>query len=324
MNYCIAVDIGGTKIALGLFDQTGRLHGQVRTFPVPFDDYGVADPQGLLQLMRPLLEEVRHNNLPLCGLGLSICGNIDPNTGEAVLVPNLHWRNLPFGQMANEAFGLSTFAATDVRQALLAEHMWGAARGLDYFAWCTIGTGYGGYLFLDGKPYDGYHKFAGPFGHATFDEINGYPCGCGRRGCVETYVAGPAIARAGQAAVEAGCSPMMADLAAGEPLTTHVVFQAYRAGDAEATRIIDQAVRLICISLSSVNNLLDLQMIVLGGGVVKGLPELVDLIDDKIRAYLLSEEAKRDLRIVQESFSNASLFGSAAHAFIQCGLPIIS
>jgi glucokinase len=203
--------------------------------------------------------------------------------------------------------------------AALAEHTWGIARGITHFAWCTVGTGYGGYLFLDDKIYGGYHGFAGNFGHTTLDEINGYPCGCGRRGCFETFVAGPAIARAGQAAVDSGRSPLLAQLAGDRPVSTHMVFQANANGDPAAVEIINQVIRLISINLGGVVNTLDLHMIVMGGGVVNASPDFVPRINARIRDFLETEEAKRDLMVVKETFPNAALFGSAADFFISHG-----
>jgi glucokinase len=317
---CLAVDIGGTKIASGVFAENGQALGEVTHTPVPFGPDGQADPQGLVAIIQSRLEAARESGWEPLGLGLSVCGNVDRSTGNCLLVPNLHWQDVPFGDLVRAATGLPTFAATDVRQAALAEHIWGAARGVGCFCWCTVGTGYGGYLYLEGKPYDGVHGIAGPFGHNTLDEVSGYPCGCGRRGCVETYVAGPAIARAGQAAVEAGQSPLLAQLSAGGQVTTAMVIQAYRRSDPAATGILQEVVRKIAISLAGVNNLLDLDRFILGGGVVQALPELVRLLDDTIRAYLMSPEARRDLKICPESFANSSLVGAAAHAFVSLGL----
>jgi glucokinase len=222
--------------------------------------------------------------------------------------------------MVQAAVNLPVFAATDTRQAALAEQTRGAARGARNFCWVTLGTGYGGYLFLDGKLFDGHHGIAGPFGHNTIDEVNGYLCGCGRRGCVETYVAGPAIARAGQAAREAGESALLAELAGAAKVSTPMVIRAFHQGDPTAIRIIGEVARIISISLAGVNNLLDLEMFILGGGIVRALPELVDLVDRKMRGYLMSEEAKRDLQIKRESFPNASLIGAAMHAFVNQGM----
>jgi glucokinase len=314
------VDIGGTKIAQGVFDAVGTSLDEVTHAPVPFGLDGRADPQGLVAIISSRLEQARAGGYEPVGLGLSICGNVDMIRGNCLLIPNLHWQDVPFGEMVREAIDLPVFAATDVRQAALAEHVWGAAHGVTHFCWCTVGTGYGGYLYLDGKPYDGAHGIAGPFGHNTIDEVNGYPCGCGRRGCVETYVAGPAIARAGQAASQAGQSSLLAELAGGRNVTTSMVVQAYCQNDPASVRIIHQVVRMIAISLAGVNNLLDLELFIVGGGVVQALPELVSLVDERIRSYLMSQKARRDLRIEKESFANSSLVGAAAHCFVNLGL----
>jgi len=319
-SFCIAVDIGGTKIDLGVIDSEGHLQGQIFKALVPFDVRKVAQPDRIIEIIRPFVEKANLEFGTLAGIGLSVCGNIDTETGEAVLVPNLHWRNIPFGKMVQEAIGLPVYAATDVRDAALAEHIWGAAQGVQYFAWCTIGTGYGGYLYLDNQLYGGFHGFAGNFGHITYDEIHGFPCGCGKRGCFETFVAGPAIARAGQAAADAGHSPLMAELSQDGRVTTQVVFQAYTQGDPAAIEIVQRVVRLVAINLSGVVNLLDLEMIVMGGGIVRACPDIVELVSTRIRDYLMTTEAKRDLRIVRETFENATLYGAAADVFIRSGI----
>lgn len=318
--FCVAADIGGTKVDLGVFDSEGCLYGEIVKAPVPFDARRIADPDGLIKIMQPFVEQAAQEFGTLVGIGLSVCGNIDVETGEAVLVPNLHWRNIPFGKMVHQALGLPVYAATDVREAALAEHLWGVAQSVSNFVWCTIGTGYGGYLYLEDKLYGGMHGFAGNFGHITYDEINGYPCGCGKRGCFETFVAGPAIARAGQAAADSGHSPLLAELSQGGRVTTHMVFHAYSHGDTAALEIIDRVIRLLAINLSGVVNLLDLEMIVMGGGIVNVCPDLIERLNIRIRDYLMTAEAKRDLRIVKESFPNAALYGAAADVFIREGI----
>ncbi|MGB8980986.1 MAG: ROK family protein, partial [Anaerolineales bacterium] len=152
-DFALAVDIGGTKAAFALVDLRGCLLAPVQKHPVPFDAQGAADPAGLLEIMRPYAERAAGLPGQFRGIGLSLCGNVDLETGLAVLVPNLHWRYLPFGEMVQEAFAAPVFAATDVRMALLAEILWGAARGEKHVAWATVGTGYGGYLYLDGQFY---------------------------------------------------------------------------------------------------------------------------------------------------------------------------
>lgn len=316
----LAVDIGGSKADIGLINPQGEVISPIRKQAVPFDQDGIADPDGLIDILEDYLARSGEVADSPSAVGLSVCGNINPETGEAVLVPNLHWQNLPFGAMVTKRLKLPVFAATDVLMAALAEAVWGVARGVRNFAWVTIGTGFGAYLYLDGKLYGGSHGFAGNFGHNTIDEINGYPCGCGRNGCLETFVSGPAIARAGQAAVDEGRSEMLASLAGEEPVTTALVFQAESAGDPAAKEVLEGIVRMTSIGIAGLVNTLDLEMIVFGGGVAHASPDYITRIDRKVRDYLMTVEARRDLQIVGESMPNSALFGAAAHAFIERGV----
>ncbi len=321
-QYVLAVDVGGTKMDIAYVNQFGELYAPADRLMVPFDEKGVGKPEAILDMIEPYFISGKREFGKIPGIGLSVCGNFDTKTGEAVLVANLHWRNVPFGQMARDRFGVPNYPATDVRMALLAEVLWGKAKGLKHVAWMTLGTGYGGYLFLDGKLYDGAHGFAGNLGHNIYDERIGDLCGCGQKGCFETFVSGPAIARQGQAAVNQRKSNCLLDLSKNgqEPVTTKMVFQAESLDDQTSKEIIEEEVRKLGISLSSMVNLLDLEMIVLGGGVWKGSPEFINRVDRKVRDFLMTEEAKRDLKIVTESFPNSALVGAGADVFLHTGL----
>ena len=149
-NYTLAVDIGGTKMDVAYVDQTGSYLQQPERFAVPFNADGAANPDKILDILQPYVEKAKAEIPDFPGVGMSICGNIDKFTGEAVLVANLYWRNVPFGEMAEARFGVPVYPATDVHMALVAEVLWGHAKGYKYVAWMTLGKGYGGYLFLDG------------------------------------------------------------------------------------------------------------------------------------------------------------------------------
>jgi glucokinase len=314
--FALAVDIGGTKMSSAVVNTLGQVVSGEVIAAVPFDSAGNGDTAAIIAWIHDQLAETP---IHVAGIGLSLCGNVDEDTGLVPLSPNLHWRYVPFGSMVEQATGLPVAAATDVRMAALAEALWGAAREVRYFAWATIGTGYGGYLFLDGKLYRGFHGYAGNFGHSTWDERQGALCGCGKRGCVETYVSGPGIARAGQALVEAGKSPLLAQQAAGGAVTTRAVFQAAALEDAAAQAVISEAQRLTAINLAGLVNILDLEMIVVGGGVANASSGYVEQLGRRIRQYLMTEEAKRDLKVVRESFANAALIGAAGDVFLREG-----
>ena len=319
-HFALAIDIGGSKVAYALIDIQGRLLGSIDKRAVPFYENGVASSEGLIAQMHPYIEQARLRPGTFHGIGMGLCANVDLRTGMVVLAPNLHWRQLPFATLVTEAYQLPVFISMDVRLAALGEAVWGGAKGVKNFAWVTIGTGYGGYFFLDGKLYDGRHAFAGNFGHIPFDEVTGYPCGCGLKGCIETYVSGPAIARTGQAAVDASRSPTLKRLAGKGRVTCESVFQAEAAGDPAAIEIIEQVIRLVAISVAGLVNTLDLDMIVLGGGVTHGSPDFVSRLDRGSRCFLMTEEAKRELVVIKESFPNSTLFGAAANVFMSQGV----
>jgi glucokinase len=319
LEFALAIDIGGTKVAFAFVDINGNELIPAEKHLVPFDDAHRAIPEKVVDLIRPYVDRAREMPGKFLGIGYSNCGNVDIKTGMATLVANLGWRYVPIGQMISDAFGVPVYAATDVRMALVGELVWGAAKGYKNVAWATDGTGYGGYLFLDGKLFDGTHGFAGPFGHITVDEKNGYPCGCGRRGCMETFVSGPAIARAGTRAAESGVSPYLATILKERPITTRDVFAAEAAGDDGAHAVIEEVIRLLSISLSGIVNTLDLDVIIFGGGVTHGSPDFVERVSRRIRDFLMSEEAIRDLKVIPETHENSCLYGAAAEVFVRQG-----
>jgi glucokinase len=321
-SWALAVDIGGTKMDVAFINQDGELLEPAVRLMVPFRSDGSADAEKILDQLEPFVRRAKGELPNFFGVGLSVCGNIDEDTGEAVLVANLYWRYVPFGKMAADRFQVAVFSATDVRMALIAEMLWGAGVGFRHVAWMTLGTGYGGYLFLNGQIYGGTHGFAGNLGHSIYDEIHGDQCGCGQKGCFESYVAGPAIASQGQEAVDKGKSTTLETMQRelNSSVTTRMVFEAAARGDMAAQVILDGVIRKLGISLSSMVNLLDLDMIILGGGVWNGAPDFVQRVDQRIRGFLMTEEAKRDLKIVRESFDNSALMGAAANVFLKKGL----
>ncbi len=275
----------------------------------------MADLDGMIDLIRPHLQAARELPGRLVGVGVSLCGTVDPASGMALLVPNLHWRDVPFRSVMQAGLGLPVAVELDARLAALGEATWGAARGVENFAWVTMGTGLGAALWLNNRLYPGEHGFAGYFGHNVIDEVNGFPCGCGKRGCLETFVAGPAIARQGQAARDAGLSPLLNRLAGDRPVTAEMVFQADAAGEPAARQIIAAVVRLTALGLSHLVNILDVRLVVMGGGVAKAGPHFLERLAAQTRTYILSAQTAQDFHIAPESFPNASLFGAAAYAF---------
>lgn len=315
LKNALAVDIGGTKIALCAVNPQGELVGEMVSLPIPFNENKVAEIGDIQRIIKTKKDEFVNIGVPLSGIGVSICGAVDPQGERVLFVPNLGWRDVPLRRILAEYTGLPVLIVMDTRAAALGEARWGIAQEVDSFYWVTIGTGVGSAICLDGKLYTGAHGYSGWLGHCTVDEVNGTLCGCGRRGCLETYVAGPGISRQAKEAVNEGRGAGLLEFAGGRPLRADVVFQAAAAGESVAMEIIHSSVRLLAKYLGTVINILDLKLIILGGGVVKFCPEIVDLVRASIPPFIAGKETLEELRIEAESLPNSALFGAGAMVF---------
>jgi len=315
--FSLAVDIGGTKLETGLIDLKGTLLTRIDRVPTPFEK-GIASLEGILGIIDEYLRQAKSFDGILRGIGISSCGLVDLQTGVVIVSPNQHWYGVPLGQSAKDRFKLPVYLATDTRLATIGEATWGAGRGLDNFAWVTLGTGFGAALFLQGKLFGGERGFAGAIGHNTVDEIQGFPCGCGRRGCLETYTSGRALARNGQAIVDMGHKTLLKDIANGQRITAEMVFLTATQGDPASSHLVDQLIRYTAIGISQIINILDINLIIMGGGLTKAGPEFIKRINEETRKHLFNAEAAKDIMIIKETLPNSALFGAAANVFMQC------
>ena len=241
MELCLAVDIGGTKLAAGLVDEEGTLLGPVRA-PTPRSD----DPEALFGVLTTLVDEVvagapGPDRMVVCGIG---CGGPMSPGGDEVSPLNIPaWRGFPLRRRMSEHYGLTCAVDNDAKALALAEGWRGAARGARQFLAMVVSTGVGGGIVLDGRLLEGAGGNAGHIGHVVV-EPDGRPCGCGGRGCLEAEASGLAI----------------------EAITGR------RAADAPAA-VVERAGRLVGRAVASVANLLDLQLAVVAGSVALGFGE---------------------------------------------------
>lgn len=224
--------------------------------------------------------------LPVRGVGVGLPGVMD-HSGSLVLAPNLGWRDAPIKSLLEKALGGEVEVDNDAKAAALAERLFGVCRDVEDFFFVIGHSGIGAALFLGGRLYRGSTGYAGEFGHTTV-EIGGRPCGCGSRGCLESYCSEVSIL---EIAAERGRP--LPDLAS--------VIQATRGGDEVCRRILDEVGVHLGVALSNVVNLLNPSRVVFGGH----LAALFDLIAPTLRRTL-EENAmgplKGDLRLLVSSF----------------------
>jgi len=212
------------------------------------------------------------------GIGVACGSPMDAEQGIILGPPNLQsWNPVPIVEILEREFGLYARLENDANAGALAEWRYGAGRGKRSVVYMTMGTGIGGGLVLDGRLYRGANGNAGEVGHMRVVPEGGPLCGCGKRGCLEAYCSGPAIARRVREELTRACKvPVDAPGAAGagaailalagsvEAVTAEHLFAAARQGDPLAERLVDETAHLLGVGLANVIQLLNPEAIVLG------------------------------------------------------------
>lgn len=197
-------------------------------------------------------------------------GPLNTSGGVIQFSPNLHWHDVPVKQLLENQISIKVILDNDANVAALGEHVFGAGKGKENMVYITVSTGVGGGLILGGRLYHGASDGAGEIGHTTVLP-DGPLCSCGARGCLEALSSGTAIAREAKSLVECGSGKNILNQAGGDPelISSVVVAAAAAGGDPEAVAIIARAARFLGIGVANVINLLNPDMVVLGGGVME-------------------------------------------------------
>jgi len=266
-DYSIGVDMGGTNLRIAAINTEGKMMEKI-TIGVKLAlgrDYVIGE---MCDAILHLTERHR-NEGKFLGAGIGVPGIIDVPAGMMRKSANLlpEWSDYPVRDEIERRLGARIFLDNDANMAALGEQWLGAARGVDNMAMLTLGTGIGGAIILNGKLFYGLSGMAGEFGHVTI-EPNGVPCGCGNHGCAERYASASAVMRMAREAIESGQAPELAKAASDPDFSAKAVYHLAMQGDAAAQRIFQRFGEVLGILLASLVNILDLDMFVLGGGVV--------------------------------------------------------
>ncbi len=266
MTLTIGVDVGGTKVAGGVIDPDGRVLAQTRR-ETPADD--VAKTRDVIV---EVVTELAATH-PVEAVGIGAAGWIDAAGSTVLFAPNLAWRDEPLRDYVSAAVGLPAVVENDANVAAWAEFRFGAARHADdSMIMFTVGTGIGGGIVLDGKLVRGTHGIAAEFGHMTAVP-DGHSCGCGRLGCIEQYASGKALVRFAQAGArrEPDRAAQLLDLADGDAdaITGPMVTTAAHDGDAVSREAFAQIGYWLGTAMTDMVQVLDPQILVVGGGVVE-------------------------------------------------------
>ena len=267
---------------------------------------------------------LREANQAAWGLGIGVAGQVDKVTGTVRFSPNLDWHNVPLRARLEEALGLPVVVNNDVRAATWGEWQHGAGQGVNDLVCLFVGTGIGGGIVSSGCLLEGCHNSAGELGHITI-VASGRHCRCPNQGCLEAYAGGWAIAERAQEAVHADpkAGQTLVTLAGGiQHISAATVSRAYTDGDSLARRLVEETAQYLAAGVVGIVNAFNPCLLILGGGVIQGLPEYIPLIERSVRANAL-ETAVEHLRIVTAALGNkAGVIGAADLARSKIGEPL--
>lgn len=292
--YIVGIDFGGTKIASALLDTDLHI---LKSESVPTQEANrperVADQ--LVDSVARLTEGLGRE--AVLGVGVAGSGVIEPGSGRVLYSPALRWHDVPLGQMLRDRLRTEVYVDNDINMAALGEWQFGAAKGARDMVCVSVGSGIGAGLVLGGHLYEGANGFAGEVGHLTID-WDGPPCPCGNRGCWESYASGPAMIGRVRHELEQGARSSLAEF---DELTVELIGEAGAEGDALAERAIAETAEYLGAGLSSLVNTLNPEVLVLGGGVIRGVPGLIEQAEASLRRRALREMC-RDLDVRPASF----------------------
>ena len=317
MKHFIGCDLGGTNLRAAIIDvQEGQVLHQ-KSIPTLAREGHEAVMNRMAKLFLQLIECAGMRKEDIGGVGIGVPGMIDLEKGETLLLPNLAgtWPHVPLRDKIAELTGLQTSLLNDVRAITDGEWRFGAGRGVDTLAVFAIGTGIGGGLVINNQLHLGLGGTAGELGHTMID-YNGPACGCGNRGCLETYASGPAIAAMGLKAVTQGLTTSIGEMCEYDlnRITPELIAKAAQAGDAIARDIYERAGYYIGIAAANVCCAIGPRRIIIGGGVAQAGELLLEPIRRTLRerVHVMPIE---EVEVVRSMLgNNAGMIGVAAWA----------
>lgn len=316
----IGIDLGGTNICGALLSDKGHVSEQSR-----WTAGAGTDADTVVKAVVRVAKKIRNRpaGRQVSGVGIGVAGQVDEESGTVVSAPNLHWRNFALRSQLEEQLQLPVMIMNDVRAATWGEWLHGAGRDCYNLVCIFVGNGIGGGVVINGRMLHGTTNTAAALGHLTVD-LNGPMCHCRNRGCLEALAGGWAIAQQAQEAIAADPlegAPML-QLVNGDvgQVTGKTVTDAYHYGDTLARRIVSDVGRALGAGAVSLVHAFNPERLILGGGVVDGLPHLIEDVKSYVQQHALESAVERLEVLPSELKGLAGAIGAAAVARrSQCG-----
>ncbi|NLN18310.1 MAG: ROK family protein [Firmicutes bacterium] len=298
----LAIDIGGTQFRLALISDR-EMVARVRR--------ATEREGGASWMIRQIIDEGRRllteASAPVKACGIGFGGPVDFHNQRIVRSHHVSgWEDVALPDVLREAFGIPCIVDNDANAAALGEFHYGAGQGATHMVYYTVSTGIGGGIVLDGRLYRGKRGRAGEVGHTPIFADSDVICSCGNKGCLEAYCSGLSIARRAREALKEANR-----LSAAENVTTaRDVFSA-AGSDPLMKRIVDDTAKYLGASIGGLHNLLDLDVVVIGGGVSQAGEWFIEAVERSARSFMLDPD-EHGPQIVASSLGDDSVLWGAA------------
>ncbi|MDR3645812.1 MAG: ROK family protein [Clostridia bacterium] len=259
--FYIGVDLGGTKIAVGLVQKDGALIAKKSAKTDAESFAHIMDT--IADTIAGLLEENGFSTEDVEGIGIGCPGSVDSRSGVVIYANNIRLDNAPVAQTLRARIGKPVFVSNDANCAALGENVMGGAKGLDNLVLITLGTGVGGGIIIDGKIFDGNNGTGGEPGHSLL-RMNGEACTCGLRGCWEAYASATALIRQTKAAIARHPESSMSGDA---QVSGRTAFEAAKRGDKAGRAVVARYLRYVAEGIVNMVNIFRPDIVLIGGGI---------------------------------------------------------
>ena len=307
-KYIYGIDIGGTTVKMGLFDEKGDMLEKWEIVTRK-ENNGENILPDIVKSIKEKNSEKSIETDDILGIGMGVPGPITED-GRVLKCANLGWGIFSVADEMSKLTGVKKVkVGNDANVAALGEQWRGGGRGFDNIVMVTLGTGVGGGIIMNGKILNGENGAAGEIGHITVNPKETLTCGCGCKGCLEQYSSATGVIRLAKERLEASDKPSELRKFADDQIGGKEVFDAYKAGDELAAEAVDEFAAYLGMGLGNVASVVDTQAFVIGGGLSKNGPIVIELIKKQYEKNVMFALKNTEFRLA-ELGNDAGMYGA--------------
>ena len=307
-KYIYGIDIGGTTVKMGLFGEKGDMLEKWEIVTRK-ENNGENILPDIVKSIKEKNSEKSIETDDILGIGMGVPGPITED-GRVLKCANLGWGIFSVADEMSKLTGVKKVkVGNDANVAALGEQWRGGGRGFDNIVMVTLGTGVGGGIIMDGKILTGENGAAGEIGHITVNPKETLTCGCGCKGCLEQYSSATGVIRMAKERLEASDKPSELRKFAADEIGGKEVFDAYKAGDELAAEAVNEFAIYLGMGLGNVASVVDTQAFVIGGGLSKNGPVVIDIVKEQYKKNVMFALKNTEFRLA-ELGNDAGMYGA--------------